>query len=125
MQAYNKAYTFFSEVIMDFKALLPLLLAGNKNNEKIIPLINAMNTSNKEKPSPSDEKSTSPDNLFDKVADPAVANLIKSAMSGSGNKPRTFGIEQVVGIANDEILGKMVKYLENNFSHEKKVGKNR
>lgn len=110
---------------MDFKALLPLLLAGNKNNEKIIPLINAMNTSNKEKSSPSDEKSTSPDNLFDKVADPAVANLIKSAMSGSGNKPRTFGIEQVVGIANDEILGKMVKYLENNFNHEKKVGKNR
>lgn len=67
---------------MDFKAILPLLLAGNKNA--------------------------------------AMAQLLKSAMSNEHRKNNVFGIEHIAGVANDEILGKMVKYIENNRPGAKK-----
>ena len=49
-----------------------------------------------------------------------MAQLLKNAMSNEHRKNSVFGIEHIAGVANDEILGKMVKYIENNRPGAKK-----
>lgn len=110
---------------MDFKAILPLLLAGNKNADKIMPLISAMskngeqNDKNPEQNTSNDKNSSSPDAVLGNK-NAVMAQLLKNAMSNEHRKNSVFGIEHIAGVANDEILGKMVKYIENNRPGAKK-----
>ena len=98
---------------MDLKALLPLLLAGNKNGENIAPLINAMSAGSKsDKSDKSAENDSAVDRVLGKNNDPMLANVLKNVMSGNGKRNGSYGVEQISGIANDEILGKIVKYLD-------------
>ena len=105
---------------MDFKAILPLLLAGNKNADKIMPILSAMsngkgqNAQNSSFAQSANENASPLDAVFgDK--NPAMAQILKSAMSGERNKAGVYGIEQIAGIANDEILGKMAFCVPNTF----------
>ena len=113
------------EATMDFKAILPLLLAGNKNADKIMPLISAMskngeqNDKNPEQNTSNDKNSSQQDAVLGNK-NAAMAQLLKNAMSNERRKNSVFGIEHIAGVANDEILGKMVKYIENNRPGAKK-----
>lgn len=82
MQAYNKTYIFFVEATMDFKAILPLLLAGNKNADKIMPILSAMsngkgqNAQNSSFAQSANENASPLDAVFgDK--NPAMAQILK------------------------------------------------
>lgn len=113
---------------MDFKAILPLLLAGNKGADKIMPILSAM-SNGKERgeqnayAAQSEDKNVSPLDAVLGDKNPAMAQLLKNAMSDERNKTGVYGIEQIVGIANDEILGKMVKYIMENSRSSIKKGK--
>ena len=113
MHAYNKTYIVLKEGYMDIKALLPLLLAGNKNGESIAPLINAVSASAKvDKSDKSAENNSAGDRIINNNNEAMLASVLKNVMNGKDKQNKSYGIEQISGIANDEILGKIVRYLD-------------
>lgn len=128
---------------MDIKNLLPLFMAGNKNADKILPIINMMGGG---KNNQSGENSAHPDSAASdggensSSADKTQPNkppsreemlqaLLKGNMSSRDALQAAFaergksrapgGISPLLGVVNDDILGKMVKFLNRRDSHKK------
>lgn len=121
---------------MDIKNLLPLFMAGNKNADKILPIINMMGGG---KNNQSDENSAHPDSAASdggensSSADKTQPNkppsreemlqaLLKGNMSSRDALQAAFAERGKtgcsrrfilwLGVVNDDILGKMVKILK-------------
>lgn len=100
---------------MDLKSVLPFLMAGNKNADSIMPIINMMTNNNNDK----DDKNGSTakeTELLSKIMngknDRLPPNLITEALKNRKTiKNNIAGITPILGVVNDDILGKMVKYL--------------
>ena len=90
---------------MDIKSILPLLLSGNKNAEQIFPFLNAMNLGG---------SSGEQNDIVKNPNETLKAELLSKAMSKTQPKSRISGFTPILGIVNDDILGKMIKYLSAN-----------
>ena len=108
---------------MDIKSILPFLIAGNKNADKVMPLIKMMSGNGKN----ADKDNSAAGNQSGKDADkndilgsilkertnPIAAEALQSVLKNARQKPSLSGITPVLGVVNDDILGKMIKFLNN------------
>ena len=96
---------------MDMSILLPLLLAGKgggKNSETLALLMKTIGQGKKP-----DESELVGEMLKNGGYPPETAAVLNAAMKNRGAKPRkTAGLRSVLGIVNDEILGKITKYMD-------------
>ncbi len=115
---------------MDLKNLLPLFMANGKNTDKLAPLIKMMSGQNAKSASSETRSDGSGENSgSDTGADKAgetfsredilktlvnnnspAAEALKTAFANKRGRRRE-GITPLLGIVNDDILGKMIKYL--------------
>lgn len=109
---------------MDIKSILPLIIAGNKNADKVMPLIKMMseNEKNGDKDNSAatqSNKNSDKNDILGKIlkerTNPVAAEALQSVLKNAGQKPQLNGITPVLGVVNDDILGKMIKFL--NKSH--------
>ena len=96
---------------MDMSILLPLLLSnkgGGKNSEALALLMRM--TAQGKKP---DESELVGEMLKNGGYSPETAAMINAAMKNRGGKPRkSVGLRSILGVVNDEILGKITKYMD-------------
>lgn len=96
---------------MDMSMLLPLLLSkkgGGKNNETLAFLIKMMSSGKK-----TDESELVSEMLKNGGYSPETAAVLNAAMKSRGKPTRkSVGLRSVLGIVNDEILGKITKYMD-------------
>lgn len=96
---------------MDMSILLPLLLAGKsggKNSETLALLMKTLGQGKKP-----DESELVGEMLKNGGYPPETAAVLNAAMKNRGAKPRkAAGFRSVLGIVNDEILGKITKYMD-------------
>lgn len=96
---------------MDMSILLPLLLAGKsggKNSETLALLMKTLGQGKKP-----DESELVGEMLKNGGYPPETAAVLNAAMKNRGAKPRkAAGLRSVLGIVNDEILGKITKYMD-------------
>lgn len=96
---------------MDLKSLLPFLLSNNNQSDKIAPILNMFGNDTK---NDENAKGNLQSELIDKLTgngNPHTAEILKSAMSSMPKKNNIAGITPILGVVDDDILGKMVKYL--------------
>ena len=96
---------------MDMSILLPLLLAGKsggKNSETLALLMKTLGQGKKP-----DESELVGEMLKNGGYPPETAAVLNAAMKNRSAKPRkAAGLRSVLGIVNDEILGKITKYMD-------------
>lgn len=96
---------------MDMSMLLPLLLSGKgggKNNETLALLMKMMGSGKKP-----DESELVGEMLKNGGYSPETAAVLNAAMKNRGKSARkSVGLRSILGIVNDEILGKITKYMD-------------
>lgn len=96
---------------MDMSMLLPLLLSGKgggKNNETLALLMKMMGSGKKP-----DESELVGEMLKNGGYSPETAAVLNAAMKNRGKSTRkSVGLRSILGIVNDEILGKITKYMD-------------
>ncbi len=96
---------------MDIMTILPLLLAGKsggKKSETLALLLKTMGSGKKP-----DESAIMDEMLKKSGCAPETAAVLNAAMKNRTEKPRrSVGLRSVLGIVNDEILGKITKYMD-------------
>ena len=95
---------------MDIMTILPLLLAGKgggKNSETLALLLKTMGSGKKP------DESAIVDEMLKKSGCAPETAVLNAAMKNRTEKPRrSVGLRSVLGIVNDEILGKITKYMD-------------
>lgn len=113
---------------MDIKNILPFLMAGNKNADKMMPFIKMMSENGKTAESGSSaatngdfqNKNDILGSILKDKTNPLAAEALQSVLKNNrASKPRFSGITPVLGVVNDDILGKMIKFL--NSQHKNSV----
>ncbi len=96
---------------MDISMLLPFLLSGKgggKNNETLALLMKMMSSGKRP-----DESELVGEMLKNGGYSPEAAAVLNAAMKNYGKPARkSVGLRSILGIVNDEILGKITKYMD-------------
>ncbi len=96
---------------MDLKSIMPFLMAGNKNADKIMPIINMM-TKNKSEKTEENKESEFLNKILKEKNNNLPSELITEALKNRKTiKNNIVGITPILGVVNDDILGKMIKFL--------------
>ena len=95
MRAYTLMQPAFKETLVDLKSILPFLLSGNKQGNSA--------------PNPSTDALLNSLLLRNGASIPP--EILSSAINGNENRPTLSGISPIIEVVPDELLGKIVKYL--------------